>query len=234
MIRILIVDDHLLLREGLKCVLRQYDSLQIMDEACDGESALRSLKSDKFDIVITDINMPKMNGIELVRRIQRTRKKVKCIILSAYADEGLIAAAVKAGAMGYILKSATAETIVAAIETVFRGGHYFDETMPKKLQKLAEHTLNNLEPEQPVLPNKSHLQGRKRSGRKKIIGLSVRELELLSMLSQGMSNRDIATKLYLSEKTVKNHLSNIYRKLEVEDRAQAICEAARQKIIIMQ
>ena len=228
------MDDHLLLREGLKCVLGQYDNLQITDEACDGEGALRSLKSDKFDIIITDINMPKMNGIELMRRLRRMRKNVKCIVLSAYADEGLIAATVKAGALGYILKSATTEIIAKAVETVFAGGHYFDEAMPKKLQRLAEHTLRNLEPEQPEIQSKSHLQGRKRSGRKKIIGLSVRELELLSMLSQGMSNRDIASKLYLSEKTVKNHLSNIYRKLEVEDRAQAICEAARQKIIIMQ
>lgn len=239
MIKILIVDDHLLLREGIKCILGTYDNLQITAEAYDGEHALRTLKTNKFDIVISDINMPKMNGIELVRRVNRLQKKAKCIILSTYADEGFVTAAIKAGAKGYVLKSASAETIVEAIDKVRSGGHYFHDAMSKKLQRVAETTMNGvnrlMELQEKRLAGKlAEPPEKKRPGRKRQTKLTVREIELLNMIGQGMGTKDIANKLYLSEKTIKNHLTSIFRKLEVEDRTQAICAAVRQKIVIMQ
>lgn len=238
LIRILIVDDHLLLREGIKCLLGKYDNLHIIAEACDGEQALRVLKTNKFDIVLSDINMPKINGIELVRRVSKMKEETKCIILSAYVDAGFVTAAVKAGARGYVLKSAAPEVIVEAINTVRLGGHYFHDVMPKKLQRLAETTLASLDKllrqqQNQVLTDLPEVPVKKRPGRKRQSGLTAREIELLYMITKGMRTKEVATQLGLSEKTIKNHLSNIFRKLEVEDRTQAICVALREKILIM-
>lgn len=234
LIKLLIVDDHLLLREGIKYILGAYDNLQIAAEAYDGEDALRVLKTNKFDIILSDINMPKINGIELIRRVKGINKNAKCIVLSAYADEGFVTAAFEAGAKGYVLKSASPETIVDAIRHVRSGGYYFHTAMPKRLQKVAANTVASLnKPLELPPPEQDSVQAAERPKRKPRTKLTLREVELMSLIAQGLRNRDIASQLRLSEKTIKNHLTSVFRKLGVEDRTQALCVAVQKKIVLM-
>lgn len=225
MIRLLVVDDHLLLREGIKCILGTYENLQIIAEASDGEDALRILKTNKVDILLVDINMPKLNGIELIRRVKSMKKDIRCIVLTAYADEKYVTEAIKAGAKGYVLKSASSDVIVEAIKNVENGGYYFHREMPKRLQRIAQNTVASMA----VTLEPMRFPARKPKDR-----LTLREIELMSLIGQGLRNRDIAEKLFLSEKTVKNHLTNIFRKLGVADRTQALCVAVQKKIVILQ
>lgn len=226
MIKILLVDDHLIVREGIKSVLRPYTDISVIAESVDGEDTMRRLKTLRPDLILIDVHMPKINGIEVLRRICSGKRPIKCVVLTAYPDEKYLVEAFKAGASGYLLKSATGEQIAEAIKTVAEDGEYFHDKLPKRLIKIVKQVIAARSAVEPV-PTKL------RPGRKRRDKLTLREIELMNLLGQGMRNKDIAEKLFLSEKTVKNHLTNIFRKLGVKDRTQALWVAMQQNLVIM-
>jgi two-component system, NarL family, response regulator DegU len=221
-IRILIADDHALLRQGIRNVLEFEEDFDIIAEAGDGEDAVK--KSGEFlpDIALIDINMPKLNGLEVTKRIRESFPGVKVIILTIHDDESYVVEVVKAGAAGYLLKDVEPGMLIKAIRTVFDGESFIYPTLAKKL--FGEIT---------------RLEGERRQGTANFLQhgreerLTMRELEVLQLIAKGLSNQEIASHLFLSEKTVKNHLTNIFRKIDVNDRTQAVLYAIKNKIVVL-
>lgn len=209
-IRVLLVDDHTLLRQGLRNMLELNPNIQVVGEARDGEEALAKTAEVSPDIVLMDITLPRTDGIEATRRIKEHYPKVDVVVLTMHADDYHAFEAIRAGASGYLTKSVTQDELVRAIETVYAGEAPVDpaitKRMMKELLKLSE-------------------------GKGKGFGLSVREKEVLRQLGQGASNKEIAERLIISQKTVKSHLKSIFNKLDVSDRTQAVAYALREGII---
>lgn len=201
-VRVLIVDDHPVVRAGLASLLRRQTGLKLAGAAHSGEEAIEMLKRSTVDVLLLDLRMPSINGIDLLNFLKTRDTQTRAIILSSYEYEEEIYQAVKAGARGYLSKNATREEIVAAIEEVIAGGTYFPERI---VQWIAE-----------------------RDGRS---GLSTREVEILEMVSRGLTNKEIAGALQISHFTVRNHLNHITAKLQVADRTEAATIALRQGII---
>lgn len=201
-VRVLIVDDHPVVRAGLASLLRRQAGLKLAGAAHSGEEAMEMLKRASVDVLLLDLRMPSINGIDLLNFLKTRGSHSKAIILSSYEYEEEIYQAVKAGARGYLSKNATREEIVVAIEEVVAGGTYFPERI---LQWIEE-----------------------RDGRS---SLSAREVEILEMVSRGLTNKEIAGALKISHFTVRNHLNHITAKLQVADRTEAATIALRQGII---
>jgi two-component system NarL family response regulator len=201
-IRVLIVDDHPVVRAGLTSLLRRQDGLKLAGAAHSGEEALEVLKHASVDVILLDLRMPSINGIDLLNILKTHGSAPRAIILSSYEYEEEIYQAVKAGARGYLSKNATREEIVTAIETVVGGGSYF----PARILQWIE-------------------------GREGRSGLSAREIEILEMVSKGLTNKEIAGALHISHYTVRNHVNHISAKLQVADRTEAATVALRQGII---
>lgn len=218
-IRLVIADDHALLRQGIKNVLELEPDFQVIGEAGDGEEAIKRTAELKPDILLLDINMPRMNGLEVTRKLRDSRSSVKVVILTIHDDESYVLEVVKAGAAGYLLKDIEPGMLIKAIRTVYEGESFIYPTLAKKLfGQIARG-----EEKKAVL---SQRRGEER--------LTEREIEVLQLIAQGMSNQEIANKLYLSEKTVKNHLTNIFRKINVTDRTQAVLYAIKHKIVSLE
>ncbi len=227
MIKILLTDAHLLLRTGFKEALREYSHIQILGEADNGEDCLRHLRNMRPDVVVLDINLPKINGIEVVRRITMRKKPINCLILTDYLDEKYLTESIKAGCKGYMLTTTNAEELALAIENVAASRYHFHSIMPKRLLNMADKLVKDME-------NKASGNYPKfKPGRKPCVGLTLREVELMNLLGQGLRNVDMAEQLFLSEKTVKNHLTNIFRKLGVKDRTQALLIGVREGWVIL-
>lgn len=201
-VRILIVDDHPVVRAGLVSLLRRQPGVKIAGAAHSGEEAMEVLKRSTVDVMLLDLRMPSVSGIDLLNLLKSHEDQPKTIILSSYEYEEEIYQAVKAGARGYLSKNAPRDEILAAIERVAAGGTYFPERIMHWIEK--------------------------REGRS---GLSAREIEILEMVSRGLTNKEIARILQISHYTVRNHINHISAKLQVADRTEAATVALRQGII---
>ncbi len=204
MIKVVLVDNHILVREGIKLLLEQEKDIEVVGEANNEEEALAALKETNPDIILMDINMPELNGIETLRKIKAMTKNQKVIILTLHDEREYVVESINLGANGYILKSAESESLLRGIRDVNKGGYYVHPSLAGSLVKDQKQTDPKLSKE---------LEDLKK--------LTRREKEVLKLISQGMNNRDIAHALFISEKTVKNHVSNIFKKIHVNDRTQA-------------
>ena len=209
-IGILIADDHTMLREAMCSAFAQYPDLEVLGEAGDGVEAVRLSEELEPDIVIMDIVMPKMSGIEATKEIRKVSPKTAVLILTAYDDDRYVIGLLEAGAAGYLLKSSPGRVLVDAIRTVHAGESVLHPVMIAKILKYG----TGVPAEGP--PQKYEDK------------LSVREMEVLRHAARGMSNKDIAAELFLSVRTIKAHLSSIFNKLEVASRTEAIVKGVRE------
>lgn len=206
-IRVLIVDDQQLIREGLQAILQSDPDLLIVGEAKDGTAAIEMIANTHPDVVLMDIKMPGISGIEATRFIRQQWQEVKVIILTTFSEDPLLFDGLKAGAAGFLLKDISASDLIKAIHTVAAGGALIEPSIAGKVfaefQRLSSAPTTTSE----------------------IPLFTERETEILRLLFQGYSNRQIAETLFLAEGTVKNYLSAIFQKLHVEDRVQAVLKA---------
>ncbi|MGD9100793.1 MAG: response regulator transcription factor [Anaerolineae bacterium] len=205
-IRILIADDHTLFRDGLSALLNSVPDTEVVGEAATGEEAIAQAASLQPDVILMDIQMPGVNGIEATRRILHTSPHVGVIVVTMFEDDDSVFAAMRAGARGYVLKGADQDEMLRAIRAVARGEALFGAAIAKRL-------VNFFAAPRPVAPPQVFPE------------LTNREREVLDLIAQGHNNTEIATCLVLSPKTVRNHVSNIFSKLQVADRAEAIIRA---------
>ncbi len=209
-IKVMIADDHILMREGIKQLLEFDGKIEVIAEANDGEECLEKLKTVKPEVLLLDINMPKKNGIEVLKSIRNQNLKVKVLILTVHNEIEYLLKAVDIGVDGYILKDSESAELKRAIMTVLEGESYIQSSLiPALNSRLIARDVD----------------------KEKIDSLTKRELEVLVQVANGMFNKEIANTLNISERTVKNHLSNIFRKIEVSDRTQAAVFAIKNDII---
>jgi DNA-binding NarL/FixJ family response regulator len=227
-IRVLLADDHQLFREGLKRILlMENERIDVIGECADGGEAVALAEKLKPDVILMDINMPVLNGVGALKAIQSKNDEAKVVILSIHDHEGYISETLSSGASGYLLKDMEAEDLVEAIEVVSKGGAYVH---PKVLGKVLMefrrlHEERHADPLN-IFTGKGALIDE--AERVSLFSqLTKRETEVLRLLVEGNSNRAIAQRLYISEKTVKNHMSSILQKLNVDDRTQAVILAIR-------
>ena len=209
--RILICDDHTLFVEGLKAMLRNEPSLEIVGEARDGRQAVEQVKHLKPDLLLMDVSMPDMNGFDATRQVHKFDPTVKVLILTMHDEEELVARCLEAGAAGYIIKDAPASQLLYAIEMVQKGERYLSPVVLKKVMETYVKNTNR--------PQTSYDR------------LSPREREVLKLLAEGLSVKEIATRLDLSVKTVDAHKTNLMKKIGVHDRAELIKYAIQKKLI---
>jgi two-component system, NarL family, response regulator NreC len=210
-IRVLLCDDHTLFREGIKAILKDEPSIEIVGEAADGRQAVAKALQLHPDVVLMDIAMPDLSGFDATRRILQANPKTKVIILTMYEEEEVINRCLGAGASGYVLKDAPRAHLIHAIDVVNKGGQYMSSRALKKVVK------------QYVKGAKSNATGYER--------LSDREREVLKLLADGLALKDIAAQLVLSVKTVDAHKTNLMRKLDLHDRSALIKYAIQRKLI---
>ena len=214
-VRILIADDHAVLREGMRDLLNREKDFEVVGEAGDGEEAARLGKELKPDVVIMDIVMPKLNGIEATKLIKQVSPSSAILILTAYSDIHYILGLLEAGACGYLLKSARGSEVVGAVRTVSYGESVLDSLVTQKLlQRVVSSERGNSEA--------------RSAGQ-----LTARETEILKLAARGMSNKDVADTLFLSLRTVKAHLTNIFNKLGCGSRIDAIIKGLREGYITL-
>ena len=209
-IRILIADDHAVVREGTRQILEQEPDIEVVAEAGDGEEAVRLGGSSKPDVAIIDIAMPKLDGIEATRQIKALYPTVGVLILTAYDDDQFVFSLLEAGAAGYLLKSVRGRELIDAVRAVYAGESVLHPTIARKV-------LNRFAP----------ASGKPQEQRLSEI-LSEREMEVLKLATRGLSNQDIADKLCLSLRTVQAHLGHIFNKLQVSSRTEAVVRALKE------
>jgi DNA-binding NarL/FixJ family response regulator len=208
-IRILLVDDQRLMREGLKTILELEKNFEVVGEADNGESAIKAYKEYLPSVVLMDIRMPVMDGVEATRKIKNLWPDARIIILTTFDDDKDVFEGLRAGAMGYLLKDTSGSELSEAIYTVAAGGALIEPSIARKV--LAEFTRLQPTP----IKQETNLPGL----------LTDRELEILRLLAQGLSNKQISKALFLAEGTVKNYISSLFDKLNVSDRTQAAIRA---------
>ncbi len=214
-IRVLIADDQALFRRGLYVVLGTEDGIDVVGEAENGEEAVAKTEEFAPDVVLMDVRMPKMNGIEAARKIREVAPTTKVLMLTVSDEEEDLYEAIKAGANGYLLKEISVEEVAEAIRDVVDGQSRISPSMASKL--LNEfNTLAKRADEKRQIPGPT---------------LTNRELEVLKLVAKGMSNREVAEELYISENTVKNHVRNILEKLHLHSRMEAVLYAMRERIL---
>lgn len=209
-IEIIIADDHMMIREGLKQLLELDGTMKVIAEANDGEECLNLLnKKIHPDILLLDINMPKKNGIEVLEYIKQNKIPVKVLILTVHNEVEYLLKAVDIGIDGYLLKDSSYDELKEAIDVIISGNTYIKPSLlPALNESMEDYALD----------------------KERIECLTKRELDVLRLISEGCSNKKISDELTISERTVKNHISHIFRKIDVEDRTQAAVFAIRNKI----
>lgn len=213
-IRVFLCDDHTLFRQGIRKLLELEPDITVVGEAGNGQELLEVLKKTGPDIILMDIGMPKMDGVAATYRIKKILPRANVVILTVYEDDTHIFAAIKAGAMGYLLKDASIDELIEAIHRVNKGEALIQPVIATKV--LKEFTM---------------LDKRKlKEGDKFYSGLTEREKDILRLIALGGTNKEIASKLDISEKTVKNHVSNIFQTLHVNNRTQAAIYALDKRI----
>ncbi|MEA3408230.1 MAG: response regulator transcription factor [Chloroflexota bacterium] len=211
-IRILLADDHIMVREGTKRILEREPDLEIVAQADDGREAVELVRSTEPDLAIIDISMPVMNGIEATKEIKRIAPKTAILILTAYDDDEYVFAILEAGAAGYLLKNARGSELIEAVRSVHAGDSVLHPAIAKKVLYKMRHGKTTKEKSPADL-------------------LTDRELEVLRHAAQGSSNREIAEALVISPRTVQSHMANIFDKLQVGSRTEAVIVALRQDIV---
>jgi DNA-binding NarL/FixJ family response regulator len=215
MIRILLVDDQPLIRRGLRALLKPEPDLEIVGEAENGETAIELLTTTPADVILMDIRMPIMDGVAATAAIVPLYPHTKILILTTFDDTEYVSRALQAGAAGYLLKDTPAEELVQAIQLINKG---YTQLSPGLAQKL----IQNATIAQPIaVTSSSNPSSNPSTNPDSSSELTPREQEILQLIAQGSSNREIAQKLYISEKTVKNHITNLLARLGLRDRTQA-------------
>ena len=209
-IKIMIADDHSMIREGLKNLLELDGDIQVIAEAVDGEDCLNKLQVVKPDVLLLDINMPKKNGLEVLKSLKSKKSKLKVLVLTDHNEIEYLMKAVDIGVNGYVLKDSESAELKKAIFTVAEGESYIQPSLIPALNAKMIETNKDAE---------------------KIKSLTKRELDVLKLLAVGMYNKEVGKRLEISERTVKNHVSNIFKKLGVTDRTQAAVFAIRNNLV---
>ena len=212
MINVVIADDHSLMRQGLKQIIELENDIKVIGQASNGQEAIDIVNKLNPDIILMDINMPVMNGLEAIKIIKESNCNSKIIALTIHEDREYLFKTLQVGADGYILKDSESDVLLSAIRNVYNGQNYIQPTLTGELVKEFNR----------VIRRESTFQ------RDEI--LTSREIEVLELIAEGMLNKEIARKLFISEKTVKNHVSNIFKKLNVSDRTQAAIYALKNDI----
>lgn len=208
--KVMLVDDHALIREGIKQLLEFDGSIDVIEQASDGAECLEKLQHVQPDILLLDINMPNVNGIEVLEEIKKKNIPVKVLMLTVHSEAEYLVQAVDIGANGYILKDCGSEELKKAIQSVMDGDSYIQPSLiPSLNSRLVNRDID----------------------KEKIAALTKREMEILTQIAGGMFNKEIAMNLNISERTVKNHISNIFKKIDVSDRTQAAVFAIRNNIV---
>jgi DNA-binding NarL/FixJ family response regulator len=209
-VRVVVVDDQALFRTGLARLLNEDERIEVVGQAEDGLAALNVVAKLKPDVVLMDLKMPNLDGIEATRRMLASNPETKVLILTSFDADTSIIQALKAGAAGYVLKDSQADGIVSSILAVMSGERVMASAVAQRVLDMLTGTTT---------PKEFY------------DGLTTREVEILKLLASGMANKQIAYKLGISEKTVRNHVSNMYEKLQIFDRAQAVLYAVRKGLI---
>ena len=205
-IRVLVADDHRLFRDGLRALLNSAPDLEVVGEAGDGEEVVEKASAVRPDVILMDLQLPGLNGVEATRRILRSQPNVNVLVLTMFEDTDTVLAAMRAGARGYILKDTDEEALLRSVRAVASGEALFGPAVAERLMRyLAEATPP--------------------SGRAAFPELTDREREVLSLLAQGLSNQAVADRMGISLKTARNHVSNILGRLQVADRTEAVARA---------
>src|SRR5690606_9716408 len=212
-IKVLLVDDHAVLRDGLSSLISLEPDMEVVGEARDGEEAINLVESTRPDVVLMDINMPGMSGVEAIRRIHAKHPQVAVLVLTMYDRDEYLYESIRAGATGYLLKDAPSGDVIAAVRSAYRGESTLHPVMARKL-----------------LDNLSGRERRMERGGEDDF-LTPRELDVLKWMVKGLSNKEIAEQLFISDKTVKIHVSNIFKKLGVKSRSQAIIYAIQHELV---
>ncbi|MCM1266706.1 MAG: response regulator transcription factor [Bacteroidales bacterium] len=209
-IRVMIADDHSLIREGLRQLLEFDGSIEVVGEAANGVECLEHIEKYDPEVLLLDINMPEMNGIEVLKKMKEDKSPVKVLILTVHSELEYLMNAVDIGVEGYIMKDSESSELKKAIRAVQDGENYIQSSL---------------------IPALNHQLISRDEDKDKVAMLTNRELEVLVQVANGMFNKEIATNLNISERTVKNHISNIFKKIEVSDRTQAAVFAIKNNII---
>jgi DNA-binding NarL/FixJ family response regulator len=211
-IRVLLVDDHAILREGIKALLEKQDDIEVVAEAADGREAIPKAVQFRPDVVVLDISMPTMDGLESTRQMKRENPDIKVLVLTMHDNEEYFFQLLRAGASGYVTKKSVSRELVSAIEAVYRGESFFCPSMAKfllsdflRLDKAVENTSQE--------------------------ELTPREREIVKLIAEGYTNQQIADLLHRSVKTIESHRSNILRKLGIHDSIELVKYAVRKKLI---
>lgn len=220
-IGIVIIDDHQLFREGVKRILAMEEGFEVLAEGEDGSQAITLVEEFAPDVVLMDINMPKVNGVEATRELIEKYPDIKVLILSIHDDESYVTHVLKTGAAGYLLKEMDADALIEAVKVVGGGGAYIHPKVTHNLIKDYRRLANE------DAEHEGEIGFREVEYRKPLHILTRRECEVLQLMTDGYSNRMIGEALYISEKTVKNHVSNILQKMNVNDRTQAVVESIK-------
>jgi DNA-binding NarL/FixJ family response regulator len=213
MIRVLIVDDQTLVRQGVRSLLALAEGIEVIGEAGDGRQAVDLIPQLRPDVVLMDMRMPVMSGLEALQHMARNNTLPPTIILTTFDDDQLVLAGIKAGAKGYLLKDVSLEQLVDAIQTVASGGSLMQPAMTQRLLSGLEHMRNDFVSLDRPDP------------------LTERETEILRLMAGGFSNKEIANSLGVAEGTIKNHVSNILSKLGVRDRTRAVLKAFELQLV---
>ena len=210
--KVMIADDHSLIREGIKQLLEFDGTIEVMTEASNGVECLEKLEDIHPDVLLLDVNMPEKNGFEVLEEIKKKNYKIKVLILTVHNELEYLLKAIDIGVDGYILKDSESAELKKAIQAVRSGENYIQASLiPALNNRLANRDID----------------------KDKIDSLTTRELEVLIKVANGMLNKEIATSLNISERTVKNHISNIFKKIDVSDRTQAAVFAIKNNIITL-
>jgi DNA-binding NarL/FixJ family response regulator len=212
-IRVVLADDHAMVRKGIRDFLEEDASIRVVAEASDGEEAITLVGREQPDIAVLDIQMPRLSGLEAARRVRKEFPNVRVLMLTAYEDEPYILAALQAGVSGYLLKTASSDELVHAVRAIAGGETALSPAVAKKLVQRV-YGIVSAEPTPEPLTD--------------------RELQVLRLAAKGMGNRQIATELAISDRTVQGHLGNIYEKMHVSTRTEAVLFAVRAKWISLE
>lgn len=207
MISVYIIDDHPFVREGLKTYLSTDPEIRVVGEAGDGETALPALKALEPEVAIIDLHLPRMSGVEVIKVIKESQLRTQVIILSSFCEDEEIIAAIDAGALSYLMKDSPPDKLLAAVKAARRGEPVLHPRIVKRLMQQVRQDKPEIEP------------------------LTAKEKEVLRQLVKGKSNKEIGAELYISETTVKTHISSILQKLQVKDRTQAVIKALKMKLV---
>lgn len=210
-INVMIADDHLMVREGIKQILELDGDIKVVAEAGNGKECINQLDENRTDVLLLDINMPNMNGLQVLQYLREKKADVKVLILTIHNEVEYLVRAVEVGVDGYVLKDSDSSVLKKAILAVYRGDSFIQPELTPMLKK--------------------RLEDKNVSSKKYDDVLTRREIEVLKLLAEGLFNKEIAYTLNISEKTVKNHVSNIFKKINVSDRTQAAVYAIKNNLV---